>query len=345
MGFPLVWWALAATGPDLVAQSSPPVRVDGSSTVYPVTEAVAEEFQRANPGTRVVVGISGTGGGFKKFCRGEIDICDASRPILASEMEQCSTAGIEYIELPIAFDALTVVVHPSNDWVKEMTVADLRTIWAPEAQAKITTWRQVRPSWPDRPLKLYGPGADSGTFDYFTEAIMGKAKSSRGDYTASEDDNVLVQGVAGDRDALGYFGFAYFAENRNRLRAVPIVDPAGKPQAPTEENVMSGAYAPLSRPIFMYVNKSSLKRPEVRRFAEFYLTKGSELVREVRYIPLPPDAYAKGLARLRAGEVGTAFGGHAETGLHIDELFNRTLRTTPAPPPAPETKPDSPKER
>ena len=336
---PLVWLAFAATAPNVVAQST--IRIDGSSTVYPVTEAVAEEFQRAHPGVRVVVGISGTGGGFKKFYRGETDISDASRPILASEMEQCIAAGIEYIELPIAFDALTVVVHPSTDWLKELTIEDLKTIWAPESQGKIMTWKQVRPSWPDRPLKLYGPGADSGTFDYFTEATVGKAKSSRGDYTASEDDNVLVQGVAGDKDALGYFGFAYYAENRNKLRAVPIVDPAGKPQMPTDENVMSGAYTPLSRPIFIYVNKNSLKNPDVRQFVEFYLTKGPELVREVKYVPLPPDAYAKGLARLKAGEVGTAFGGHAETGLHIDELFKRTLATTPRAPSAAEKKPGS----
>ena len=199
------------------------IQIDGSSTVFPVTEAVAEEFQKAKKGAiKVTVGISGTGGGFKKFCRGETDISDASRPILKQEMEICKQAGIQYYELPVAFDALTVMVNPKNEWAGVMTVADLKKIWEPSAQGKITNWNQVRSNWPNAPLKLFGPGADSGTFDYFTEAITGKAKASRGDFTASEDDNVLVQGIANDRNALGYFGFAYYIENQKKLKAVGI---------------------------------------------------------------------------------------------------------------------------
>jgi len=311
------------------AHAQATIKIDGSSTVFPITEAVAEEFQNANPGAKVVVGISGTGGGFKKFYRGETDISDASRPILATEMEECKKAGIEYIELPIAFDALTVMVNPANTWVDQLTTYELKTIWAPEAQDKITKWNQVRPNWPDAPLKLYGAGSDSGTFDYFTEATVGKAKSSRGDYTASEDDNVLVQGIANDKNALGYFGYAYYIENKDKLKAVPIVNAEGKAVLPSEEGVMKGTYNPLSRPIFIYVNKKSLERPEVKKFVEFYLKEGAALAKEVKYVPLPADAYQKGLARLNAGQVGTAFAGHAETGLHIDELLKRPLTTEP----------------
>jgi len=304
------------------------IHIDGSSTVYPITEAVAEEFQKAHQGkVKVTVGISGTGGGFKKFCRGETDISDASRPILAKEMEEARKNGIEYIELPVGFDALTVMVNPKNDWVKEMTVADLKKIWSPESQGKVTRWNQVRPEWPDRPITLYGPGADSGTFDYFTEATVGKAKSSRTDYTASEDDNVLVQGIAQDVNALGYFGYAYYAANKARLKAVPIVNPqTGKPVLPEEKTVIDGTYQPLSRPIFIYVNKKSLEqRAEVRQFVEFYLKNGFDMVKEVKYVPLPQDAYTKGLERLKAMQTGTAFGGEAEVGVHIDELFKRPL--------------------
>jgi phosphate transport system substrate-binding protein len=303
------------------------VKVDGSSTVFPVTEAVAEEFQAANPGIRVTVGISGTGGGFKKFLRGEIDIADASRPILASEMEEARKAGIEYIELPVGFDGLTVVVNPKNEFVKELTVADLKKIWEPGAQGTVQRWNQVRPEWPDEKITLFGAGSDSGTFDYFTEAIVGKAKSSRGDYTASEDDNVLVKGVAADAHALGYFGYAYYVPHAGKLKAVPIVNHSGKAITPSEAVIKDGSYNPLSRPIFIYVAKKSLAREEVRKFVEFYLTQAAPLVAEVKYVPLPDEAYAKGLQRLRAGQVGTAFGGHQEIGLAIDECFTRTLVT------------------
>jgi len=321
----MVW----ATGGSAWAQRKGTVRIDGSSTVFPVTEAVAEEFQKSNPGLKVVVGISGTGGGFKKFHRGETDISDASRPILAAEMEECKKSGIEYIELPVAFDALTVMVHPSNSFVEMLSIPELKKMWEPQAQERITKWNQVRSDWPDAPLKLYGAGSDSGTFDYFTEATVGKAKSSRGDYTASEDDNVLVQGIANDKNALGYFGYAYYAENKSKLRAVPIVNHEGTPVLPSQEGVMKGTYTPLSRPIFIYVNKKSLERPEVRKFVDFYLKEGAKLAKEVKYIPLPADAYEKGLARVKDGAIGTTFGGHSETGLHIDELFKRPLTTEP----------------
>lgn len=300
------------------------IKIDGSSTVFPITEAVAEEFQKTKKGAvRVTVGISGTGGGFKKFCRGEIDISNASRPILKQEMEACGKAGIKYIELPVAFDALTVVVNPKNDWVKQMTVAELKTIWEPAAQGKITKWKQVNPNWPDKPLKLFGAGSDSGTFDYFTEAVVGKAKSSRGDYTASEDDNVLVQGVARDVNALGYFGFAYFEENRDKLKAVPIVNPKGKAVAPTLEAVVAGEYQPLSRPIFIYVNAQSAEKPAVKDFIEFYLKNAKPLVKEVKYIPLSDADYKHALDNFAKRKTGTAFGGEAEVGVKVSDLLKR----------------------
>jgi phosphate transport system substrate-binding protein len=299
------------------------VQIDGSSTVFPVTEAVAEEFQKQKKGkVKVTVGISGTGGGFKKFCRGETDISDASRPILKQEMEACKGAGVEYIELPVAFDALTVIVNPKNDWASPMTVAELKKIWEPGAQGKITNWNQVRDKWPNAPLKLFGAGADSGTFDYFTEAITGKAKSSRGDFTASEDDNVLVQGVANDRNALGFFGFAYYAENTAKLKAVALDNGKG-PVGPSEKTVLDGSYQPLSRPIYIYVSKKAASKPEVKEFVEFYLKNASNLVKQVKYVPLPETVYTLGASRFKSGKVGTAFAGHADVGVTIDDLMKR----------------------
>lgn len=299
------------------------IQIDGSSTVFPVTEAVAEEFQKAKKGKmKVTVGISGTGGGFKKFCRGETDISNASRPILKQEMDSCKGAGVEYVELPVAFDALTVIVNPKNDWAPSMTVAELKKIWEPAAQGKITNWNQVREKWPNAPLKLFGAGADSGTFDYFTEAIMGKAKSSRGDFTASEDDNVLVQGVANDINALGFFGYAYYAENNKKLKAVAVDNGKG-PVGPSEKTVLDGTYQPLSRPIYIYVNKKSLAKPEVKEFTEFYLQQAPKLVKEVKYVPLPDKVYALGASRVKSAKVGTAFGGHADVGVTIDDLLKR----------------------
>ncbi len=304
------------------------VKVDGSSTVYPITEAVAEEFQKAKKNAiKVTVGISGTGGGFKKFCRGEIDIANASRPILKKEMADCKAAGVEYIELPVAFDALTVVMNPKNTFLKELTVEQLKAIWEPAAQGKIARWNQVNPAWPDAPIKLFGAGSDSGTFDYFTEAIVGKAKSSRGDYTASEDDNILVQGVSRDVNAIGYFGYAYYAENTGKLKAVPIIEKAGKPAVlPSEESVIKGTYQPLSRPIFVYIDPKSLDKPEVREFVEFYMKNASKLSKEVKYVPLPAKAYTVNMEHVDKKKTGTVFGGTAEVGITIEELQKREAR-------------------
>ncbi len=299
------------------------IKIDGSSTVYPITEAVAEEYQKAKRNAvRVTVGISGTGGGFKKMCRGEIDIANASRPITKKEMEECREAGVGYIEMPVSYDAITVVVNPKNDWIKSMTVAELKAIWEPAAQGKLDKWKQANPAWPERPLKLFGAGADSGTFDYFTEAINGKAKSSRGDFTASEDDNVLVQGVSRDVGALGFFGFAYYEENRAKLRAVPIAAKAGaQAVAPTMENVINGSYQPLARPIFIYVNAKSTDKPEIREYVEFYMKHGAKLAREVKFVPLPDKAYAYNLDALAKRRTGTKFGGENKVGLTIEELM------------------------
>lgn len=301
------------------------IKVDGSSTVYPVTEAVAEEYQKMKKGAvKVTVGISGTGGGFKKFCRGEIDISDASRPILKKEMEDCAKNGIKYVELPVAYDALTVVVHPDNTWAKSMTVAELKKMWEPAAQGTITRWNQVNPAWPDAPLKLFGPGADSGTFDYFTEAIVGKSKSSRGDFTASEDDNVLVQGVSRDKNALGYFGLAYYTENAKKLKAVAIVEKDGKPAVlPSFDTVKNDTYQPLARPIFIYVSDKSLEKPEVKEFVNFYLKQAPKLVKEVKYVPLPDSAYKLASENFNNRKVGTGFGGVAEVGVSVEDLLKR----------------------
>ena len=317
--------ALVAAAPAVAQQRI--VKIDGSSTVFPVTEAVAEDFQKAKRrAVQVTVGISGTGGGFKKFCRGEIDISNASRPILRKEMDDCKAAGIEYYELPVAFDALTVVINPKNGFIKQLTVAEMKKMWEPAAQGKVTTWKQVNPAWPDQPLKLFGPGADSGTFDYFTEAVVGKSKSSRGDFTASEDDNVLVQGVARDVNALGYFGYAYFIENQDKLRAVPIVNEKGQAVAPSLEAVLKGDYSPLARPIFIYVNAKSLDKPEVREFVEFYMKNGGSLAKEVKYVPLPDAAYKTALQHVQKGKKGTVFGGMAEVGVTIEELLKREAK-------------------
>ncbi len=303
------------------------VKLDGSSTVYPVSEAVAEDFQKEKRGKiRVTVGISGTGGGFKKFCRGETDISNASRPILAREMQACREAGIEYYEFPVAFDALTVVVNPRNRFIQRLTLSELKKMWEPAAQGTVTRWNQVNPAWPDAPMKLFGPGADSGTFDYFTEAVVGKSKSSRGDFTASEDDNVLVQGVSRDVNGLGYFGFAYYVENQDKLKAVPIVNEKGQAVAPSMEAVEKGTYSPLARPIFIYVSAESLQRPEVRSFVEYYLMNAGKLAREVKYVPLPANAYKVALEHLQKGKKGTVFGGIAEVGVTIDELLQREGR-------------------
>jgi phosphate transport system substrate-binding protein len=303
------------------------VKVDGSSTVFPVTEAVAEDFQKAKKQRiKVTVGISGTGGGFKKFCRNETDVSNASRPILKSEMADCQKAGIEYYELPVAFDALTVVINPKNSFVKQLTIAEMKKMWEPSAQGKVMRWNHVNPAWPDQPMKLFGPGADSGTFDYFTEAVVGKSKSSRGDFTASEDDNVLVQGVSRDVNGLGYFGYAYYIENKDKLKAVPIVNEKGQAVEPSMEAVLKGSYTPLARPIFIYVNAKSFAKPEVKEFVEFYMKNGAKLAREVKYVPLPDSAYKTALEHVQKGKKGTVFGGTAEVGVTIEELLKREAK-------------------
>ncbi len=310
------------------AAASRVITADGSSTVAPVTEAVAEEFQRANPGTRATVGTSGTGGGFQKFCRDEIDISDASRPISPSEAAACAKTGVTYIELPVAYDGIAVVVHPGNTWATSMTVAELKTLWEPAAQGKVTRWNQIRPGWPDREIHLFGAGVDSGTFDYFTEAIVGKSKASRGDYTSSEDDNVIVQGVGGDENALGYFGFAYSEQNQDKLKLVAIDDgdeSNGKgPIAPSVESVKTGTYRPLSRPIFIYPKVTALERPEVKSFIDFYLTKGIPLVREVGYIPLTDQEYTMVRDRFTARKVGSMFEGvDSHSQLTLEQRLSR----------------------
>ncbi len=325
----LVLAALAASaaacggGTDRAPQTAASViRADGSSTVFPITEAVAEEFQKTTPGARVTVGISGTGGGFKKFCRGETDISNASRPIKTIEVDACRQHGIDYIELPVAYDGLAVVVHPDNTWVDFLTVAELKRLWEPAAQGRITRWNQIRPEWPAREVHLFGPGVDSGTFDYFTEAIVGQEDASRGDYTSSEDDNVLVQGVAGDPYALGFFGLAYYEENRGKLKLVPIDDEDDTngrgPILPSADTVRTGTYRPLSRPVFIYLSRRAVDRPEVRAFVEFYLAHVPALAREAGYVPLSDGEYALVRERFAARRPGTMFGPGAAADLTLE---------------------------
>ncbi len=272
------------------------IAVDGSSTVYPITEAAAEEFGKEQKAVKVTVGIAGTGGGFKKFCAGEIDIADASRAIKDTEQELCAQAGIEYEAFQVGLDGLTVVINPQNDFATCLTTEQLKLIW--DTDSPVKSWKEVDPSFPDQPLTLYGPGTDSGTFDFFTEVINGKAKQSRSDFTASEDDNVLVQGVSGDVNALGYFGLAYYIENQDKLKAVQIDGGQGCVQ-PSFETVNQGKYTPLSRPLFIYVKKASLQRPEVLAFVKFYLTHAAALVDEVGYVAVPQEIYDTAITALK----------------------------------------------
>ena len=322
---------LLLTSVTLFAAGRTLIKIDGSSTVYPITEAVAEEFQKSNPNVKVTVGISGTGGGFKKFGRGETDISDASRPIKPSEVELCKQNGVEYIELPVAFDGLAIMVNPKNTWVDHLTVAELKKLWEPEAQGKITHWNQIRPEWPKEKIALVGAGVDSGTYDYFTEAIVGKEGASRGDFVASEDDNVLVQAIANNRFAIGFFGLAYYEENKDKLKLVPIDDEKKEngdgPILPTFETVKNGTYQPLSRPIFIYVSQKSAGRPEIEKFVAFYLKHAKTLVKEVGYIPLPDEAYQLVLGRFQKRVTGSVFGGKGSTtGVSIDEILRREMK-------------------
>ena len=304
------------------------IKVDGSSTVFPVTEAVAEEFQASTKGQiKVTVGVSGTGGGFKKFCRGETDVQDASRPITKEEMATCKAAKVNYIELPIAFDAIAIVVSKKNTWANEITVEELKKMWEPAAQGKITTWKQVNPKWPDEKLELFGSTTDNGTFDYFTEAIVEKAKASRGDYTASVDPNTRVTGVSTTKGALGYLPFAYYISNKDKLKILKVIGGAKAPSKdgilPSEQTVISGTYFPLSRPIFIYLNQDSLKRAEVKKFADYYLDHAGEMAKQVQYIALPQKSYDITKQHLNKGRLGTVFGGEAQVGLTIDQILKK----------------------
>lgn len=300
------------------------IQIDGSSTVFPISEAVAEGFQQSVEGRiRVAVGESGSSAGLRRFCRGEIHIADSSRPIRASEMATCAAAGIQYVEIPVAFDGLTVVVHPSNP-IRSLTVAQLRQIWEPGS--RVNNFSAV--GGPNLQMQLFGPGSASGTFDYFTEAVNGTARASRTDYTPSEDDNVLVQGVANNPGGMGYFGLAYYEENASRLRAVAI-DGGNGPVMPSVENVVNGTYQPLSRPIFIYVNAAALRRPQVQQFVQYYVNNAGSVSARVGYVPLPAAAYATYLQRAQRREAGTAFGGRQAIGITIEQLIARRLVQTP----------------
>jgi phosphate transport system substrate-binding protein len=305
------------------------IEIDGSSTVYPITNEIAQEYQLISSSQpEIRVKVSGTGGGFRRFCAGETDINDASRPINAQEMKTCEENGVKYVELPVAYDALTVVVHQENDWVDAMTTQELATIWEPSAENQITQWNQVRSDWPRRPLNLYGPGSDSGTFDYFTEAIVGEAEASRQDYIDSEDDTLIVRGVSEDRYSLGYFGYSYYEENQKQLKAIAIDNGSG-PVMPSRDTVRSGEYQPLSRPLLIYVNANSLEeKPELRNFIEYYLTQGRPSVNMVGSIPLPDQIYNLAIKRMENKQTGTVFEGKTPVNFKIEDLFRKEAKST-----------------
>ena len=312
--------------------TKPQIKVDGSSTVEPISEAVAEDYKKKNDSVDITVGTSGTGGGFKKFGRNETDISDASRPISHTEDSICKAASIDYIELPIAYDGLAVVINKDNDWLTKITVKELKKMWEAAAQDKVKKWSDINPKWPNQEIHLFGPGTASGTYDYFTEAINGKAKSSRGDYTASEDDNVLVQGIAGDKYALGYFGLAYYEQNKDKLNVVAIDDEKKENGdggiVPSQETVKNGTYQPLSRPLFIYINKKSSAKPEVKSFVDYYLANVSKLATEVGYVALPDEANKLVGERWIAGTVGSLFLGHDNVGIKMEDLLKTEQATT-----------------
>ena len=319
--------AVALLSSSAMAQTKT-IAIDGSSTVFRVSEAFAEEFQKSTKGAvRVTVGVSGTGGGFKKFCRGETDISNGSRPILRQEMEECAKNGVQFIEMPIAFDALTVAVSPKNTFLECITVAELKNIWEPAAQGKVMNFSDVKAGWPSKKMSLFGAGSDSGTFDYFTEAVNGKAKATRPDFTASEDDNVLVQGIERDENSLGYIPYAYYEPHKAQLKAVAIDEGKGKGCVkPSLEAVTAGSYNPLARPLFIYVSAKSADKPEVKDYVDFIMTKGSPLVAEVKYLPLPAAAYATAHGHFKSKRLGTVFGGVPEVGVSVDELMKRDAK-------------------
>ena len=322
-----LWTISLVVSQPLASQESQSIKIDGSSTVYPITQKVVEQYQANQKKTRdIEVEFSGTSGGFDKFCRGETDINNASRPIQLDEMDACNNSEVRYIELPVAFDALTVVVNPQNDWLDSITLEELAKIWSPDAEGKITRWNQVRSGFPDQPLNLYAPGQDSGTFDYFTEAVVGEAGSSRSDVTASEDDDVLVEGVSQDPNALGYFGLAYYDQYANEIKAV-AVDSGKGAVLPTRETVEQAQYQPLSRPLFIYVNATSAQKNQaLRQFIDFYLAQAPELATEVGYVPLPEEAYHIDKVTFHKGEVGTVFEGQSQFNLTISELLRKQAR-------------------
>ena len=302
---------MSSGGSEMMMNLEGNISIDGSSTVFPVSEAVAEEFGILTKGNvRVTVGLSGSGGGFKKFCNGETDITNASRPIKGSEVAACAEAGIEFVEVPVAIDGLSVMTNPANDYIDCMTIAELHTLWGPDAEGKIMRWNQFRPDWPDEEIRLYGPGVDSGTFDYFTEVVNDEGGASRGDYTASEDDNVLVQGIAGGKHSLGFFGYSYYVENQDKLRLVGIDGGAGC-VTPNDASIEDGSYQPLARPLFIYIRKDSLAKPHVAEYARFHLSAegGQKLVRDVGYLPYPQEVYTLAQERVDKGLTGTLFGG------------------------------------
>ncbi|MDM9385544.1 PstS family phosphate ABC transporter substrate-binding protein [Chlorogloeopsis sp. ULAP01] len=312
------------------AETVKTVNVDGSSTVYPITQAIAKEFQTNSQNksnqAQVKVNFSGTSGGFEKFCTGQTDISNASRPILKAEMDKCNKNNVRFIELPVAFDALTIAVHPQNNWAQDITIAELKKIWEPAAQNKITRWNQVRATWPDRPLKLYGAGDKSGTFDYFTEAVVGKPGDSRTDYTASEDDEVLVDGISKDPNALGYFGFAYFEENQNKLKALAVNNGQGA-VSPSRQTVEKNTYQPFSRPLFIYVNaQSAQNKPAVKHFVDFYIENAPKIVSSIGYVPLTEEGYHLAKVHFNRGKVGTVFEGEAQINLTLGELLRKQAK-------------------
>ncbi|MBM0740578.1 PstS family phosphate ABC transporter substrate-binding protein [Phormidium sp. CLA17] len=329
-GFSLVVLAAIALLPactqpqaDTNTTAAKTIKIDGSSTVYPISDAIAKEYSRSNSKVDVDVKFSGTSGGFNKFCTGETDISNASRPILLQEAKVCANSGVGFIEIPIAFDALTIAVNPKNDWAKDITIAELTKIWEPLAEDKIKNWNQIRASYPNKPLTLFGAGKDSGTFDYFNEVTTGNPEASRNDYTDSENDNVLVQGIEKDSNALGYIPFAYFEASQNRLKAL-AVDSGKGAVLPSREAVASATYQPFSRPLFIYVNsKTAQDNPELKAFVEYYLTHAGRVSQTVGYVALPAEAYRLATIQFTRGEIGTVFEGVPQPNVTISELLRR----------------------
>ena len=307
----------------LVACGAGTTDIDGSSTVFPITEALVEDWGDSIGGSaRLVIGISGTGGGFKKFCAGDTDINDASRPIKPSEVQKCAEEGVEFIELPVAIDGLTIGVNLENDFVGCVTVEELHAMWQPDAEGKISRWSQIREGWPNEKLRLYGPGVDSGTFDYFTETVNGEAQASRGDFTSSERDNVLVQGIAGDRGSLGYFGYSYFVENQDKLKMV-AVDSGNGCVIPTDETINDGTYSPLSRPLFIYVSKEAWAEPDVKDFVSYFVShERASLLKELGFVPFPEQVHDLILDRFERGLTGTIFGGENPQHGTVEEILS-----------------------